>query len=484
VVYALGITLFGSWFGKSQHSLKDYFLGSKNLPWWAICFSIVATETSTLTFIGSPAISFRSNLTFLQLTFGYLLGRIIVSFVLIPAYFRQELFTSYQLLTQRFGTKAKNLSAAIFLCTRALSDGVRLYATGLVLSITTQMGVIPAIVVMGVLTIYYTFKGGAAAVVWTDVIQMSLYLGGAGLAVVEILSRIPGGWASVHQSVAPLGKLQILDFSLNPTIPYTLWAGLIGGVFITLGSHGTDQLTVQRFFACRSKLDAQKALIGSGVVIVFQFLLFLTIGVMLYAFYQNFPLQESLARPDEVFPRFIVHELPHGASGLVIAAIFAAAMSTLSGSLNSLSGTLLNDFYKPYVQSGKSEAYYLSVSKLMTVLWGVILIAIAILARHWGSVLETALTIMSLTSGSMVGIFLLGVLTKQASQAGGLAGMLVGILTVSLVHLLPRLGGLPRLAWTWYVCIGTLSTFVSGLLLSLLFAQWNSKKPLPEESAL
>jgi SSS family solute:Na+ symporter len=469
IVYALGITLFGSRFGKSQHSLKDYFLGGRNLPWWAICFSIVATETSTLTFIGSPAISYGSNLTFLQLTFGYLLGRIIVSFIFIPAYFRRELFTAYQLLRERFGAKTKNFSAALFLLTRALSDGVRLYATGLVLAITTQMGVIPAIVLMGILTIYYTFKGGAAAVVWTDVIQMALYLGGAGLAVFEILQKIPGGWESIQHSVAPLGKLQVLDFSFDASKPYTLWAGLMGGIFITLASHGTDQLTVQRFFACRSKLDAQKALIGSGFIIMFQFLLFLLIGVMLYAFYQEFPLGEPLTKPDEVFPRFIVRELPHGASGLVIAAIFAAAMSTLSGSLNSLSGTLLNDFYKPYLRPHGREEHYLKVSKLMTVLWGIVLIGIAILARQWGSVLETALTIMSFAAGSMVGIFLLAVLTERTNQAGGLGGMVLGLLALSMVHFLPRCGYLPPLAWTWYVCVGSVTTFVSGFLLSKLF---------------
>jgi solute:Na+ symporter, SSS family len=469
IVYALGITLFGARFGKSQQSLKDYFLGGQDLPWWAICFSIVATETSTLTFIGSPAISYRSNLTFLQLTFGYLLGRIIVSLVLIPAYFRRALFTSYQLLHERFGAKAKNFSAALFLLTRALSDGVRLYATGLVLAITTQMGVIPAVVLMGMLTIYYTFKGGMVAVVWTDVIQMTLYLGGAGLAVFEILQRIPGGWESIRHSVAPLGKLQVLDLSFDVSRPYTLWAGLIGGIFITLASHGTDQLTVQRFFACRSKVDAQKALITSGFVILFQFLLFLIIGVMLYAFYLEFPLTEPLSKPDEIFPRFIVQELPHGASGLVIAAIFAAAMSTLSGSLNSLSGTLLNDFYKPYIRPHESEGHYLKASKLMTIVWGIILIGIAILARQWGSVLETALTIMSFTAGSMVGIFLLAVLTHRANQAGGLGGMILGLLALSAVHFLPHYGYLPRLAWTWYVCVGSVTTFVSGLLLSKFF---------------
>jgi SSS family transporter len=469
IVYALGITLFGSRFGKSQHNLKDYFLGGRNLPWWAICFSIVATETSTLTFIGSPAIAYGSNLTFLQLTFGYLLGRVIVSFIFIPAYFRRELFTSYQLLRDRFGARTKNFSAALFLLTRALSDGVRLYATGLVLAVTTQMGVIPAVVLMGILTIYYTFKGGLAAVVWTDVIQMALYLGGAGLAAFEILQKIPGGWESIQHAAAPLGKLQFLDLSFDVSRPYTLWAGLVGGIFITLASHGTDQLTVQRFFACRSKLDAQKALIASGFLIVFQFLLFLTIGVMLYAFYLEFPLKEPVAKPDEIFPRFIVQELPRGASGLVIAAIFAAAMSTLSGSLNSLSGTLLNDFYKPYIRPHATEEHYLKASKLMTVLWGIVLIGLAILARQWGSVLETALTITSFTAGSMVGIFLLAVLTERTNQAGGLGGMVLGLLALSAVHFLPHYGYLPPLAWTWYVCIGSATTFVSGFMLSKLF---------------
>ena len=476
IAYTLGITFYGSRFAKSQRTLKDYFLGGKDIPWWAVCFSIVATETSTLTFIGSPALAYESNLTFLQLTLGYLMGRIIVSLLLIPPYFRQELFTSYQLLRERFGNKTKNFSAAIFLVTRALSDGVRLYATGLVLAVTTHMGVIPAIVLMGIFTIYYTFKGGMAAVVWTDVIQMILYIGGAVLAFYEILHKIPGGWHSIQQTAAPLGKLQMVDFSHDWSQPYTLWAGIIGGIFITLASHGTDQLTVQRFFTCRSKTDAQKALIGSGLVIMAQFLLFLMIGVMLYAFYQKFPLTPPLSKTDEVFPRFIVNELPRGVSGLVIAAIFAAAMSTLSGSLNSLSGTLLIDFYKPYIRPFEEEHHYLKVSRLMTIAWGIVLIGIGILARQWGSVLEVALTIMSFTAGSIVGIFLLAVLTRTTNQAGGLCGMVGGLLTLLAIHFLPRYGYLMKIAWTWYVCIGSAVTFLLGVSTSKFFNWFKTRR--------
>src|SRR3989441_8791939 len=381
LLYLAGITIFGVMFRKSQRTVKDYFLGDKNTSWIVISLSIVATETSTLTLIGVPALAYANyarpeqggNFTYLQVVLGYVVGRIIISLLFIPAYFRGNLLTAYELLKNRFGTKTKNFAASLFLVMRALAEGVRVFAASLVLSavLSASLPGLPylwlwSIIFVGVLTLIYTFEGGIAAVIWTDLIQLIIYIGGSLLAAYELLQLVPGGWTTVVAEVRPTNKFQVFSFIVDFKVPFTFWAGLLGGTFLTMASHGTDQLLVQRLLTCRNLRDSQKALIFSGFAVFFQFFLFLTIGVMLFAYYKAYPLSVPLQSNDQIFPTFIVQRLPHGIAGLVIAAIFAAAMSNLSGSLNSLSSTTVLDFYKPLIKPSAGETQLLGLSRWFT----------------------------------------------------------------------------------------------------------------------
>ncbi len=464
--YLAGITLFGLRFRRRQGSLRDYFLADRNIPWWAIALSIVAAETSTLTIISIPGLAYDTNLAFLQVVFGYLLGRVIISFVLLPQYFRGDLYTAYQLIERRFGATLRSLTAGLFLFTRAAAEGVRVYAVSIVIAIALGTGEIASILIITVLTVIYTFEGGLAAVIWTDVVQTIIYVGGTVLGVFTILHLLPGGWTQVHNLAAT--KLTIFNFATNFWVPYTFWAGLIGGAFLTTASHGTDQLIVQRLLAARSQRQSVLALLSSGVAIVFQFALFLIVGVMLYAFYRV--PSKSFGKADFIYPSFIVHHMPHGISGLLIAAILAAAMSNLSAALNSLSSSSMIDFYlrrHPEVD----ERRRVRLSRLATLFWAIVLFVLAVLSLHKVSrVVEVGLSIVSVAYGALLGVFLLGVLTRRANQPGAVIGMICGF----GVELYIWLG--TRVPWTWYVAIGTLVTFSVGFIASLFIRPRNNNK--------
>jgi len=470
-LYLAGITVFGSRFRGSHRSVKDYFLGRRETSWVVISLSIVATETSTLTLIGVPALAYAAyprpelggSFTYLQVVAGYIVARFILSWLFIPAYFQGEMLTAYELLHRRFGARAKHFAASLFLVMRALAEGVRVFAASLVLAAVLGASVpgLPhlwlwSIAIVGVLTLIYTFEGGIAAVIWTDLVQLVIYIGGSLLAAYMLITLVPGGWPAIVDDAARSGKLQAVSWSRDLTVPFTFWAGLVGGCFLTMASHGTDQLLVQRLLTCRTKRESQKALILSGFVVFAQFALFLTIGIMLHAYYATHPLP-AMASTDEIFPAFIVRSLPHGIAGLVIAAIFAAAMSNLSGSLNSLASTTVLDFYQPMTERSLDDTRLLTLSRWLTAAWGLVLIAIAILARGWGSVFTVGLTIASIVYGPMLGAFLLGVLTTSATETGAMTG--VG---VSLVAMLAVYRWTP-LAWTWYVLAGTIICVAVGL---------------------
>ena len=463
VFYLIAITLYGSYFRKKQQSLRTYFLGGKTTPAWALSLSIVATETSTLTIIGTPGIAFAGNMSFLQLILGYMIGRVFIALVLIPAYFKGEMYTAYELMMRRFGPRTKHATASMFLITRALADGVRVYATAIVISVVLGAGDIWSILIISVLTLLYTFEGGMTAVIWTDVIQFFIYLGCTLVTFFVILNLIPNGWQGV---VAGAGsKFALWDFSLDFRVPYTFWAGIIGGAFLNTASHGVDQLIVQRLLAARNERDSKIALLSSGVVIFFQFALFLLVGIMLYSFYGYHPELVPPSATDKILPAFIVTYLPHGVRGIMIAAILAAAMSTLSGSLNSLAATTVVDFYRPFLKRDVSAAEQLRVSRWITVFWGIVLIVLAFLSRNVKSVLEAGLTIASITYGSMLGVFLLGVLTKKAGQKGSMLGMAVGLVSMLAVWRFSAIG------FTWFVLIGTVITFATGYAASVWFGR-------------
>ncbi|MBI3667670.1 MAG: sodium/solute symporter [Acidobacteria bacterium] len=470
-VYLIGITAFGARFRQSQKSLKDYFLGGRNVAWWAICLSIVAAETSTLTIIGTPALAFAGNLGFLQLVCGYLVARVVISVLFIPQYFRGEMYTAYELMRRRFGEGTRFFTASLFLVVRALAEGVRVFAISIVVSIVLGTGEVASIVVVTLLTLFYTFEGGMTAVIWTDVAQMFLYVAGALLSFWMILQRIPGGWAEVARVAGAAGKFRIFDFRLELTPDffsrtYSFWAGLACGTFLATGTHGTDQLIVQRLLSARSERDSKIALLASGAVVFFQFTLFLLIGVLLYAFH----LKSGQAPPqplDRIYPSFVWNYLPAGAAGIVIAAILAAAMSNISAALNSLASATIMDFYKPLFEAaGRTESHYLRLSRWATLAWGMVLLGIALLARRWGSVLEAGLAVISVTIGAMLGVFLLGVLTRRGNQSGAITGMIAGLATMAYLRLATAA------AWTWYVVIVTTVTFVVGFLASVAFSRW------------
>ncbi len=459
-IYLVGITLFGLRFRKRQRSLRDYFLADRNIPWWAIALSIVAAETSTLTIISVPGLAYEGNLTFLQLVLGYLTGRVIISFILLPQYFRGELYTAYELIERRFGGKLRCLTAGLFLVTRAAAEGVRVYAVSIVVAIALGTGEITSIAIITALTLVYTFEGGLAAVIWTDVVQTAVYVGGTLVGLFTILHLVPGGWPAIHSLAASTGKLRIFDFAPSLWKPYTFWAGLIGGTFFTTASHGTDQLIVQRLLAARSQRQSVAALLSSGVAILFQFALFLLVGVMLFAFYR---VPSSLfGKADRIYPTFIVSRLPHGISGLLIAAILAAAMSNLSAALNSLSSSSMVDFYLRN-KSAMDERRKIRLSRIATLFWALLLFALAVLSLHKvGHVVEVGLQIASIAYGALLGVFLLGVLTRGANQNGAILGMVCGFATeLYLVFW-------TSVAWTWYVAIGTVVTFRVGYAASLL----------------
>jgi solute:Na+ symporter, SSS family len=476
VGYLAGITLFGMQFRRSQKSVSDYFIGQRKTSWVIISLSIVAAETSTLTVIGVPALIWADyahpeqggSLTYLQVVIGYIIARFIIAAWLIPRYFQGQLMTAYSLLEKRFGSTAKHVAASLFLIMRSLAEGVRVFAASLVLSavIGASLPNLPhlwfwSVLIVGVLTLLYTFEGGIGAVIWTDLIQLVIYIAGSLLAAYEILHLVPGGWNAIVQMGREANKLQLWSFSWNLSLPFTFWAGVLGGTFLTMASHGTDQLLVQRVLTCKRQRDGQKALVMSGFVVLFQFVLFLTIGLMLFAYYRTHP-QPVLTSNDEIFPVFIVNTLPHGISGLVIAAIFAAAMSNLSASLNSLASTTVLDFYAPMTGGKKSDAQLLRISRWCTAGWGVVLIFVAVLARQWGSVFTAGLTIASLVYGPMLGMFFLGVATKAATTRGVITGMAVSLGVMLMVRVNTTL------AWTWYVLLGSTICISVGYVASLL----------------
>jgi SSS family solute:Na+ symporter len=459
VAYLAGVTAWGAWLGRGQTGGDAYFLGSRSLPWGAVMLSVVATETSTLTFLSVPGVAYLGSMTFIQLAFGYLLGRTVVAALLLPAYYRGELSTAYELLESRFGLGARRFTSAIFMVTRLLSDSVRLFATAIPLALITGWPYWSSIAVVGILTLVYTYFGGIKAVVWVDVLQMVLYLGGAVAAVVALQFLVHGGWGTILPSAAAAGKLRIVDLSFNVHAQYTLWAGILGGAFLSMASHGTDQLIVQRLLTCRDLRSSQRAIVGSGVAVILQFALFLAVGLGLWVFYQG----RGFDRPDAIFATFIVHQLPPGVTGLLIAGVFAAAMSTLSSSINSLASATAYDYWAPMVGARGDDARILRAGKMFTLVWATLLIvgAIVFIPLSKGtSAVEVALGIASLVYGGLLGAFALGIFTRRPGQGAVVVGVTAGIGLVTWLR--------NDMAWPWYVLVGSVVTFVVGVLASSL----------------
>jgi SSS family transporter len=481
IVYIVGTTALGAWFTGRQRDLKSYFVGDRNVGWLLVLISIVATETSTVTFLSVPGVAFNpngGNLTFLQLAFGYVIGRTFIAWLLLPQYFRGEWFSAYEVLRQRFNPVVQRTASALFLGTRTVADGLRLYLTALLMNQFTGWDMTASVLVISVVTLIYTYLGGMHAVIWTDLIQFILKILGAVVSFIVLLNLLPGGWNAFVAVGSQAGKFTVIDLSTDITKPYTLWAGILGGAFLTMASHGADQLMVQRYLCSRTLSQARLAVVLSGVVVLAQFLLFLLLGVGLYVYQQAGGLPDGL-RQDQAFGAFIVSALPVGVIGIVIAAVLAAAMSTLSASLNSSATALMTDFYKP-LRPGRSEAEYLSLSKTMTIFWGMAQVGVALLATALtpaDSIVNLVLRIAGLTTGIILGLFFLGRMQSPVSSRAAILGLLCGVAAV-LACWLPELWRPPVLAWPWFAPIGTLVTFTSALVADRLLPISTKSRPV------
>jgi len=482
ILYIVGCTALGARIGSSPgaRGLKGYFLGERDIPGWAVMISIVATETSAVTFLSVPGISVRGDLTFLQLALGYILARVVVTVVLLPSYFKGEIYTAYQVLELRFGGATQKAASVLFLVTRTLASGLRLFLAAMVLREITGWDLAASVVVIGLSTLAYTYLGGIKAVVWIDVIQFGVYLVAAGAALTILLGEVPGGWGEIWRRGMAAGKFRVFNAGFDGvaaprsigeagtalhgmlTQRYTFWAGLIGGLVLDTATHGADQMMVQRYLTARSERQAGWALIGSGLVILAQFALFLTIGVGLWVLFQDKPPSRALVKNDEFFPYFIVHYLPTGLLGLVIAAVFSVTMSTVSGALSSSASSTVNDLYRPLFPEA-DERHLLRVSKGMTAFWGVVQMGVALAAeRLSNSVVDNALEIASFVTGLLLGLFLLGIWTRDVGQRAAFVGLIAGTAAVSAVKFLTAV------SYPWYALVGSGTVVVVGLVASRL----------------
>ncbi|MAT71594.1 MAG: transporter [Planctomycetaceae bacterium] len=465
VAYLIAVIALGLWVGRGQRTTTDFFLGGRTLPGWAILLSIVATETSTVTFLSIPGLAYRDggDMTFLQITFGYMVGRVAAAVVLVPLYFRGETFTAYEVLQQRFGQASRRVASALFLLTRNASDSLRLYLTAIALREVLQIDFAACVLAVGGVTLAYTYFGGVKSVIWNDCLQFVVYMAGGAAALAVIISRMPGGWEQVWQFADDTGRLRVLNFDLRlATGGYTFWAGVIGGGFLTAATHGVDQLTVQRLLSARSQRSAQTALVASGIVVCGQFALFLMIGAALACFYGEFPPASGFdaGHQDRVFSHFIVNELPTGLTGLTLAAVFAAAMSTLSSSLNSSATALLNDLLPTTPSDATDERAQLRRGRLLTILFAVVQVAGALVAYYGGvtdSVVNSVLKIAGFAWGPLLGLYLLGVLAKHVEQREALLAFACGVVILATVATTTAVD------WPWYAAIGAVVTFVTGL---------------------
>jgi SSS family transporter len=472
--YLLAMLAFGLWMGRRQRDAADFMLGGRAIPWWLVLFSIVATETSTVTFLSIPGFAWANDLTWIQLPIGFAIGRLLVIVILLPGYFRGELFTAYQVLHERFGGTTKTVASLLFVVTRTLADGLRLFLSAIVLQTVTGIPMEYAVVTLGVVTIVYTFLGGMRAVLWTDLIQFVVYVGGAILAFWILVGKIDGGFAGFVTAAGEAGKLRAFDFGFAVDAPYQLWAGVIGGAVLSIASHGVDQLMVQRYLCARSQRQAAWALGLSGLVVVLQFGFFLLIGAALFVHYDG--TGQTFARSDRVFATFIVDELPTPALGIVLGAVFSAAMSTLSSSLNSSATALASDVWFPVFRPAASEAAKLRTVRAFTVMFGVLQIAVGIAGKGLdGTVVDGVLSIAGFVTGIVLGVFLLGILTERVGEKAALSGLVVGLATVSYF----AFG--TRVAWPWFALIGSGTTFLSGLAASLVLPRAPRSTP-PDES--
>ncbi|MBM3876289.1 MAG: hypothetical protein FJ386_06165 [Verrucomicrobia bacterium] len=488
VAYLLGIIALGVWFGKDQHTTKDYFLGSRNIPWWGVGLSIVATETSALTFIAVPAMAYGGdNLTFIQIITGYVIARIILAVVMVPHYFKGEIYSPYQMFGAAFGPAARRTAGGFFLIAGTLAAGVRVYVTCIPLQLMLgyserEIGLI--IVLFVVLSLIYTYIGGVKAVIWTDAVQFILFMAGGLFTLCYIPTLVEGGWGGAMAKAADAGKLHWFNGEFTLAKPFNIWMGVIGATFLVLSSHGADQLIVQRVLTCKSVADGRKALVLSAVIIFPLFLVFLLTGTMLWVYYQQFPdmpIAVPEARPgvgknDYIYPIFIMTVIPHVLKGFLIVAILSAAMSSVSSALSALASVSTMDFVRGLAKSERDEAFYLKLSKHSTVFWAAMLVVVAFATQQVESVLNVAFSLSGLTNGAMLGGLLLVIGWKRGHALPIVAGMLASLATMLVIHAKWK----AVIAWPWFTLIGCTVTIGVALVVR---ATMTPRKGLDQPSA-
>ena len=470
VAAVLSSIVIGLRFRGKNDSIESYLLGDRNLPWWAILGSIVATETSTATVLSVPGHGFGdTGFKFLQLAFGFILGRLLVVVFLLPGYFEGKLMSAYEILGVRFGVQTKRVASVLFLVTRNLGDGLRLFLAAIVLKELVGWPLLWSAVTIGVITMLYTYFGGMRSVVWNDCVQFVIYIVGSVAALFVIVSYLPDGWTSFFEFARANNKLTMIDWEFSLTKPYTLWAGLIGGATLSLGSHGTDQMMVQRYLSSRSQRDAARAIVWSGIVVFAQFALFLLIGMLLACYYSSQALLPDGIKNDAIFSHFMIHSFPRntGLIGLMLAAILAAVMSTLSSSLAASASSVVSDLWLPSCAVPPSQVRQVWTTRLLTVFFGGLQIAIGVWASTFNkSVIDNALTIAGFSSGILLGLFALGVFTKRTNQVAALSGAAIGLCSMLFIQF-----GLPFWGFNWWFPwlaeVGSVTTIASGLFFSL-----------------
>lgn len=459
--YLSGMVVLGVVMGKGSRSAAQYMLSGRDVSWWLILVSIIATETSAVTFLSIPGFAFSRDMTWLQVPIGFLIGRILVAKLLLPLYFRGELFTSYEVLARRFGGTTQQLASVLFIVTRTLADGLRLFLTAIVVQEVAGTSLAWAVVITGGATLVYTFFGGMNGVLWTDLVQFVIYILGAAVGLWVLLAKLPGGFSELLAVGGAAGKLRFFEPAFDLSEPYTFWAGIFGGVFVALGSHGVDQLMVQRYLCAKNLGDARKALVWSGFLVAAQFALFLLIGVALFAFYQRFPPEAAFDRPDRVFAYFILHEMPPGMIGLLVGAIFAAAMGS---SLNSCATSFTRDLYRPWAGAAATPEKELKVTRRLTVVFGILQIGVGIAGQQLASsVVGAVLGIAAFTTGIVLGVFFLGIFLPRVGQKAALAGFACGLAAMTAIYFATPL------AWPWYALFGSALTFAAGALASYVW---------------
>lgn len=483
VVYLIAIAVIGLRLSGRQRSAKEYFVGEGRMPWWTVCFSVVATETSVLTVISVPGGAYSGQgFGNVELALGYVVGRVVVATVLIPLYKRGGFVSAYQYLGDRFGLKLQGLASLTFVVTRLLAEGVRLFASAIPIKLLLdEFGVHTSyqviIAVLTLITVVYTYLGGIKAVIWTDAIQMVLYLGGAVLAI-AVLSGHVGGHGLTDALHA--GKLKLFDTDFAPahilTSSFALPTAVLGGAIFAMASHGSDQLIVQRILATHSLRDSQKAMIGSGIFITVQFAAFSLLGALLWSYNKGRTFADlGLKSSDNLYPNFILHGLPVGISGLLVAGILGAAMGSLSSALNSMSNSTVSDIIHSFFRRTPSDEALLKLARVMTLVWAVLMAVFAsAFSASTGNVYLTGLTIAGYTYGALLGAFLLGRLIRRANEVDSVVAFLVTVAVMTYVVRNVKIdttvagATVPAaIAAQWLVPIGVVITLLVGGVMSL-----------------